>query len=134
MITRIRIKNGAAVVHDLAERQGFTLDGVRYPADWLARGGEIPATYTVELYDATPAPPPTPPPTATGVQMIYEADSREKLDALSAALTGPEMMKLTARRQITAGDDVAEAVRARLAVTSEAMASFIAAASARAER
>ena len=132
MTTRILIKKGAEVVHDLTGRQGFTLDGVRYPADWLSRGGAIPPIYTVEPV-IPPAPPPPPPPHATGAQMIYEADSRGALDTLSAALTGPEMMKLTARRRIIAGDDVAEAVRARLGVTAVEMASFIAAAAVRAE-
>ncbi len=132
MITRIRIKKGPTIVLDLAERQAFDLDGVDYPADWLARGGTIPG-HTVVTYDATPPPPPTPPPAATGAQMIYEAEARGKLAALAGALSAPEMMKLTARRRIVAGDDVAEAVRARLGVSAAAMASFIAAAAVRGE-
>ncbi len=132
MITRIRIKQGPTIVLDLAERQAFWLYGVDYPADWLARGGTIPG-HTVVTYDATPPPPPTPPPAATGAQMIYEAEARGKLTALAGALSAPEMMKLTARRRIVAGDDIAEAVRARLGVSAAAMASFIAAAAVRGE-
>ncbi len=77
--------------------------------------------------------PPPPEPTATGAQMIYEAEARGKLAALSVALSAPEMMKLTARRRIIAGDDIAEAVRVRLGVTAAAMSSFIAAAAVRSE-
>ncbi len=132
MITRIRIKLGADTVLDLAEHEAFELDGVDYPADWIERGGTIPG-HTIETYDATPPPPPPSEPTATGAQMIYEAEARGKLATLLAALDASEKAKLYARRRIIAGDDVAEALRTRLGVSVEAMASFIAAASLRSE-
>ncbi len=132
MITRIRIKQGANVVLDIAERQAFDLDGVDYPADWLVRGGTIPG-HTIQSYDATPPPPPTPPPAATGAQMIYEAEARGQLDTLLAALSASERAKLYARRRIVAGDDVALALRTRLGVSAANMASFIAAAAVRGE-
>ncbi len=132
MITRIRIKLGTVTVLDLAEREGFTLDGVDYPADWLARGGTIPG-HTIEPYDATPPPPPPPIPSATGAQMIDEAAAQSKLDILTTALTPSEMAIFVTRRRIVAGSNFAEVLRAKLGVTVAAMASFIAAASGRAE-
>ena len=132
MITRIRIKLGTDIVLDLAEREAFTLDGVDYPADWIVRGGTIPG-HTIESYDATPPPPPPQEPRATGAQMIYEAEARGKLATLLTALTEPQRAKLYARRRIIAGDDISEALRAKLNVSALAMASFIAAASGRAE-
>jgi len=132
MITRIRIKKGADTVLDLAQREAFKLDGVHYPSDWLARNGTIPG-HTIEPYDATPPPPPTPEPTATGAQMIYEAEARGQLATLLTALSEPERAKLYARRRIVAGDDIAEALRSRLGVSTAAMAGFIAVAAARAE-
>ena len=65
--------------------------------------------------------------------MFYEADARGPLTTLLAALTEPERAKLYARKRIVPGDDVAEALRTRLGVSASAMASFIAAAAARAE-
>ncbi len=89
------------------------------------------------LYDGAvfTAPPPSPPPEprATGAQMIYEAETRGQLATLLTALTEPERAKLYARRRIVAGDDIAEALRARLGVSALAMENFIAAASGRAE-
>ena len=132
MITRYRIKLGVTEVMDLGPRQSFKFQGVSYPGDWMVRGGTVPG-HTIEPYDATPPPPPDPVPTATGVQMLYEAEARGQLATLLTALTEPERAKLYARRQIIAGDDVAEALRNRLGVSVAAMASFIVAAALRAE-
>ena len=132
MITRYRIKLGTDPVRDLAEREAFTLDGVDYPADWLARGGTIPG-HTIESYDATPPPPPTPEPTATGAQMVDEAQARGKLDMLTAALLPSEMAIFVTRRRIVAGSPFAEVLRAKLGVTATQMANFIAAAAVRSE-
>ena len=132
MITRYRIKLGADIVLDLSASQAFRLDDVWYPADWLARGGAVP-NHTIEPYDATPPSPPPPEPSATGAQMIYEAEARGKLATLLTALTEPQRAKLYARRRIVAGDDISEALRAKLSVTASAMADFIAAAAVRTE-
>ncbi len=80
-----------------------------------------------------PPPLPTPEPAATGAQMIYEAEGRGKLQTLLTALSEPEKAKLYARRRIVAGDDIAEALRTRLGVTTDAMAAFVAAAASRTE-
>ncbi len=132
MITRYKIKLAGVEILDLGAREAFTLDGTDYPRDWIFRNGTIP-DHTIESYDATPPPPPPPEPAATGVRMIYEADARGQLSTLLTALTEPERAKLYARRNIVAGDDVAEALRARLGVSEAAMASFIAAAAVRSE-
>ena len=133
MITRIRIKLGSNTVLDLAERRAFELDGVDYPADWFAREGTLPGEYTVEVYDATPPPPPPQEPTATGAQMVDEAESRGKLATLLTALTASERAMFYTRRRIVAGSPFAEVLRGKLNVSASAMASFIAAASGRAE-
>ncbi len=132
MITRYKIMDGATEVMDLGAHEAFTLDDVDYPADWIERNATIPG-HTIEPYDATPPPPPLPEPTATGAQMIYEAEARGKLATLLTALSEPQRAKLYARRRIIAGDDIAEALRAKLGVGASAMAAFIAAASARKE-
>ncbi len=132
MITRIRIKLGADTVLDLAEREAFKLDGVHYPADWLARNGTIPG-HTIEPYDATPPPPPPPVPRATGAQMIDEANAQNKLDMLTNALTPAQMAIFVTRRRIIAGSNFAEVLRGKLGVTVVAMASFIADAAIRSE-
>ncbi len=132
MITRIRIKLGAATVLDVGEREAFKLDSTHYPADWFIRGGTIPG-HTIEPYDATPPPPPPSPPTATGAQMIDEAEAQNKLDMLTAALTQSEMAIFVTRRRITAGSNVAEMLRARLGVSAPVMENFIAAAAVRSE-
>ena len=102
------------------------------PAD-LVEGDHAPGT----LYDcssfSSPPPPSPPEPAATGAQMIYEAEARGKLTSLLAALTESQRAKLYARRRIIAGDDISEALRSELNVSASAMASFIAAASGRAE-
>lgn len=132
MITRIRIKLGAETILDLASREAFRLDGVHYPADWLARGGTV-TGHTIEPYDATPPSPEPPEPTATGAQMIYEADARGQLSTLLNALTEPQRAKLYVRRRIVAGDDVAETLREKLGVSVAAMENFIVAATKRIE-
>ncbi len=127
MITRIRIKLGTDTVRDLAEREAFELDGTDYPADYIERDGVIPG-HTIEPYDATPPPPPPQEPVATGAQMVDEAESRNKLDMLTAALTPAEMAIFVTRRRIVAGSNFAEVLRSKLSVTVAQMASFIAAA------
>ncbi len=133
MITRYKIMQGVTEIMDLGERTAFTLDDTDYPADWFERNGTIPG-HTIEPYDATPPAPPTPPVSVTGAQMIYHVDSLGELDTLLAVLTPSENAKLLVRRSIIAGDDVAEALRARLSVSSSAMETFILNASIRSER
>ena len=130
----VKIEGGVVVqtwrdvktVADAVAKYGFS------PSD-LVEADHPPGT----LYDGSsfspPSPPPPPEPTATGAQMIYEAEARGKLATLLTALTASERAKLSARRRIVAGDDLAEAVRARLNVSASAMASFIAAAAGRTE-
>ena len=65
--------------------------------------------------------------------MVDEAESRGKLDMLTAALTASEMAIFVTRRRIVAGSPFAEVLRARLNVSASAMASFIAAAAGRSE-
>ncbi len=77
--------------------------------------------------------PPAPEPRATGAQMIDEADARGKLDTLLAALSEPQRARFYTRRRITAGDDLAEALRAKLNIGVVAMQNFVAAAANRAE-
>ncbi len=132
MITRIRIKLGADTVLEVGDREAFKLNGTHYPADFIERNGTIPG-YTIEPYDATPPPPPPSPPTATGAQMIDEAEAQNKLDMLTAALTSSEMAIFVTRRRITAGSNFAEVLRARLGVSAPVMESFIAAAAVRSE-
>ena len=132
MITRYKIMQGTTEIMDIGAREAFKLGGVDYPADWLFRNGTIPG-HTIESYDATPPPPPTPEPTATGAQMVDEAEARNKLDMLAAALTPSEMAVFLTRRRIVAGSNFAEVLRARLNVSASAMASFIAAAAVRSE-
>ncbi len=93
---------------------------------------EVGGTHDGTNFVPVPRPPP-PPPTATGAQMIDEADAQSKLDMLTAALTPSEMAIFVTRRRITAGSNVAEMLRARLGVSAAAMESFIAAASVRGE-
>ncbi len=132
MIKRYRIKSGSETVRDLREREAFKLDGTDYPADWLFRKGKIP-NHTIEPYDATPPPPPPREPTATGAQMIDEAKSRNKLDALLTALTASERATLYTRRRIIAGSPFSEVLRAKLNLPAPAMAAFIATAAMRGE-
>ncbi len=132
MITRIRIKLGAATVFDVGEREAFKLGSTHYPADWFIRGGTIPG-HTIEPYDATPPPLPTPDPRATGAQMIDEAKARNKLAALLGVLDASERAVFYTRRQITAGSGIAETLRARLGISALAMEGFIAAAAVRSE-
>ena len=65
--------------------------------------------------------------------MVDEAEARNKLDMLAAALTPSEMAVFLTRRRIVAGSNFAEVLRARLNVSASAMASFIAAAAVRSE-
>ncbi len=132
MIIRFRIKLGTDTVLDLAEREAFKLDGVHYPADWIERDGTIPG-HTIEPYDATPPPPPPEEPTATGAQMIDEAESRGKLATLLGVLTASERAVFYTRRRIIAGGGIAEMLRGRLSISVAAMEAFIAAASVRSE-
>ncbi len=132
MITRYKIMQGVTEIMDLGAHEAFKLGDTDYPADWIERNGTIPG-HTVESYDATPPPPPPPEPTATGAQMVDEAESRGKLDMLTAALTPSEMAIFVTRRRIVAGSNFAEVLRSKLSVTVAQMASFIAAAAVRSE-
>lgn len=78
-------------------------------------------------------PPPPPAPIATGAQMIDQAESQNKLDMLTAALTPSEMAIFVTRRRIVAGSSFAEVLRSKLGISAPVMASFIATASGRTE-
>ena len=132
MITRYKIMQGTTEIMDIGAREAFILNDTDYPADWIVRGGTIPG-HTIEPYDATPPPPPTPEPHATGAQMVDEAEERDKLDMLTAALTPSEMAVFLTRRRIVAGSNFAEVLRGKLSVTMTQMAGFIAAAAVRSE-
>ena len=113
-------------VADAVAKYGFS------PSD-LVEADHPPGT----LYDGSsfspPSPPPPPEPTATGAQMVDQAEAQNKLDMLTAALTASEMAVFLTRRRIVAGSNFAEVLRARLNVSASAMASFIAAAAVRSE-
>ncbi len=115
----------AAVIGDVFVPEGTTVLPVTADA-------EMGGTHDGTNFIPVPRPPPRPP-RATGAQMIYEAETRGKLSMLLTALSETQRAKLYARRRIVAGDDIAEALRAKLGVTAAAMASFIAAAAKREE-
>ncbi len=76
---------------------------------------------------------PLPEPTATGAQMIDEAEERGKLNMLTNALTPAQMAIFVTRRRIVAGSNFAEVLRGKLNVSASVMESFVAAAANRAE-
>ena len=115
----------ADVIGDISPPDGTTV----VPVDTDA---EIGGTYDGTNFAPIPPPPPEEP-TAPGAQMVDEAESRGKLDMLTAALTPSEMAVFLTRRRIVAGSPFAEVLRSKLGVSASAMASFIAAAAVRKE-
>ncbi len=93
---------------------------------WLLNMSARPQTLTI-------VPPPTPEPTATGAQMIDEAEERGKLNILTNALTPAQMAMFVTRRRIVAGSNFAEVLRAKMSIGAGAMKNFIAAAAERTE-
>lgn len=85
MIIRYRIRKGADVIKNLSSNEAFRLDGVHYPANWIAFGGKIPG-YNIQEYDATPPPPP--PATRWRLRYLRVLDrvSNDNANAIDAAV------------------------------------------------
>ncbi len=58
MTTRYKIKQGGTEIMDLAAREAFELDGIKYPSNWLEHNGLLPG-HTIEPYTVPVPPPPT---------------------------------------------------------------------------